>query len=105
MYNYLKFKQNSVGQEYQKPDLKEKKNREQSSMNSAMTEMLIFQQEQMKMIMQQQMFDSMDHFQRTQELHEQWTQQQQQAYSLSQSTFSSQPVQCQDFYQANSTVF
>ena len=78
MYNYLKFEQGSVGQKYQKSDLKEKKNKRQSSMNSAMTEMLIFQQEQMKMTMQQQMFDLMNHFQQTQELHEQWTQQQQQ---------------------------
>src|SRR5947207_267641 len=110
MYNYLKFEQDSVDQEYQKPGLKEKKNKKQSSMNSAMTEMLIFQQKQMKMTMQQQMFDLMNHFQQTQELHEQQTQQQQQineqqhVYSHSQSAFSSQPVQYQDFYQTNPTV-
>ncbi len=62
MYNYLKFEQGSVGQEYQKPGLKEKKNKKQSSMNLAMTEMLSFQQEQMKMTMQQQIFDLMDCF-------------------------------------------
>jgi len=73
MYNYLKFEQGSVGQEYRKPGLKEKKD----SMDSAMSEMLTFQREQMKMTMQQQMFDSMDRFQRTQELREQRAQQQQ----------------------------
>src|SRR5438046_1673358 len=103
MYNYLKFEQNSVGQEYQKPDHKEKKNRKQSSLYSAMTQMLTFQQKQMKMTMQQQMFDSMDWFQRTQELHEQHTQQQN-LYSHSQSAFPFQPVQHQDFHQVNSTV-
>ena len=103
MYNYLKFEQGSVGQKYQKPGLKEKKNKGQSSMNSAMTEMLTFQQKQMKMTMQQQMFDSMNWFQQTQELCEQHTQQQN-LYSHSQSAFSSQSVQHQDFHQANPTA-
>ena len=73
-------------------------------MNSAMTNLFNFQQEQIKFIMQQHMIDSMKCFQQTQELCEQQTQQQQQIYSLSQSAFSSQSVQCQDFYQINSTV-
>ena len=61
IYNYLKFEQNSVDQKYQKSDFKEKKNKK-SSINLVMSEMLIFQQEQMKMIMQQQIFDSMNCF-------------------------------------------
>ncbi len=75
MYNYLKFEQGAVGQEYRKPGLK--KNKESGSLDSTMAEMLSFQQEQMKMSMQQQMFDSMDRFQRAQELREQRSQQQQ----------------------------
>ena len=76
MYNYLKFEQNSVNQKYQKSGLKEK-DKKQSSLNSTMTEMMIFQQEQMKMNMQQHMFDSMNYFQKSQNLHEQCSQQQQ----------------------------
>jgi hypothetical protein len=43
-----------------------------------MAKMMSFQQEQMKMTMQQQMFDSMNRFQRSQELRDQHSQQQQQ---------------------------
>ena len=80
-------------------------------MNSAMTNLFNFQQEQIKMIMQQNMFDSMKCFQQTQELHEQHAQQQQQqifeqqhVYSHSQSAISSQSVLYQDSHQINSTV-
>ena len=71
MYNYFKFEQSSVDQEYWKSDLKEKKNKKQNLMNSAMTNLFNFQQEQIKMIMQQNMFNLMKHFQQTQELCEQ----------------------------------
>src|SRR5947208_1401289 len=69
MYNYFKFEQNSVDQKYQKSDLR-KKDKKQSSLNSTMTKMMMFQQKQMKMNMQQHMFDSMNCFQRSQNLHE-----------------------------------